>query len=129
MFRSRDIKLFVFLWNPQISKSVTSSQALLYNESYTYTYLFWILSTIKIKFGQILVYRITYISNMFLAQCWRLKTSFRTFHDSDEMTTYQDLSICPSWYLPFLILPYSPFQKMKHWKLDKIGYWVIGAGC
>ena len=38
------------------------------------------------------------------------------------MTIQQDLSIFSSWYLPFQ-------KKMKHWKLDKIGYWEIGAGC
>ena len=47
--------------------------------------------------------------------------------------------------MPFLIVPYSPFQKKKtkknkkkqkkkqqqqqHWNLDIIGYWVMGAGC
>ena len=35
MLRSRDIYIFVFLWNPQISKSVMSSQVLLRNRSYT----------------------------------------------------------------------------------------------
>ena len=30
----------------------------------------------------------------------------------------------------FLAADIYPFQKkMKHWKLDKIGYWEIGAGC
>ena len=36
---------------------------------------------------------------------------------------YNDLSIFSSWYLPFLILPYSSVQKkIKHFKLDVIGY-------
>ena len=55
MLRSGDIKIYAFLWNPQISKSVTSSKALLHNGGYTYAYFFWILSTLKMKFGQILV--------------------------------------------------------------------------
>ena len=38
-------------------------------------------STIKTKFGQILVYCMKNISNMFLAQCRRLKTSSRPFYD------------------------------------------------
>ena len=42
--------------------------------------------------------------------------------------TKQDLSVFSSWYLPFLILPYSSFQKNEK-KFDIIGYWVIGAGC
>ena len=40
---------------------------------------FWILSTIKMKFGQILVCSMTNISNMFLAQCCRLEASSRPF--------------------------------------------------
>ena len=69
MFRSQDIKIFVFLWNMQISKFVTSSYALLHNASYSYAYFFWILSSMKMKFGQILVCFMTNISNMFLAEC------------------------------------------------------------
>ena len=51
-----------------------------------YTYFFWILSTIKKKFGQILVYCMKIISNMFLGLCWRLKTSFRPLFDFTKMT-------------------------------------------
>ena len=57
------------------------------------------------------------------------KTSSRLFHDFNEMTKQQDMPIFSSWYLPFLIFPYSPFQKVEHWKLNINGYWVIGAGC
>ena len=35
-----------------------------------------------------------------------------------------------SLHLPFLTVPYLPFQKkkqVKHWNLDITGYWVIGA--
>ena len=53
-FRSRDIQIFVFLRNSQISKSVTSSKTLLHNASYTFVYFFPILSTTKMKLGQIL---------------------------------------------------------------------------
>ena len=35
--------------------------------NYTFSYFFWILSKIKMKFGQILAYLITNISNMFLS--------------------------------------------------------------
>ena len=48
------------------------------------------------KFDQILVYRITQISNMFLAHCWRLETSSRPFYDFNEMTLEKDLSIFSS---------------------------------
>ena len=37
----------------------------MHNGSYTFVYFFWILSTIKMKFGYILVYLIANISNMF----------------------------------------------------------------
>ena len=46
---------------------------MLHNASYTYAYFFWILSPIKMKFGLVLVCCMTNISNMFLAECWRLE--------------------------------------------------------
>ena len=61
-------------------------------------------STIKMKFRQIPMYLITNI--------W-LETSSKSFYDFNEMTTLRDLSSFSSWYLPFLILPYSTFQKNK----------------
>ena len=55
--------------------------------SYTFTNSFEILSTIKMKFGQILVYHLTAnISNMFLVQRWGLETGSRPFYVFDEMT-------------------------------------------
>ena len=45
------------------------------------------------------------------------------------MVIVQDLTILIVDIYHFLIVPYSPFQKMKHWNLDIIGYWAIGAGC
>ena len=84
---------------------------------------FWILSTIKMKFDQIVLCCMRNISNMFLARCWTLETSSRPFYDFTRMPIEQDLTIFNSWHLPFLIFPYSPFQKkLKHWNLDKIGY-------
>ena len=56
-------------------------KALVHNGSYTYAYFFLILSTIKMTFGQILVCSTANISNMFLARCCGLETSFRPFYD------------------------------------------------
>ena len=78
---------------------------------YTYAYFFWILITIKMKFGQILVCCMTNISDLFFAQCWRLETTSRLFYNFIKMTIEQDLTILNSWHLPFLSVPYSPFQK------------------
>ena len=111
MFRSGDIEIFMFLWYLQTSKFLTSSQVLLHNASYTYAYFFWILSPIKMKFGQILVCCMTNISNIILAECWRLKTSSRLFHDFIKITIQQDLAVFNGWHIPFLIVVYSPFQK------------------
>ena len=61
-------------------KNLTSSKTLIRNGSYTYAYFFWIPSTIKLKSGEILVYLIGNISNMFLAACWRLETSSKPFY-------------------------------------------------
>ena len=115
---------FVLLWNLHISKSVMS-----YNASQTHAYFFWILSPIKMKFGQILVCWMTNISNMFLAECWRLGTSTKLFYDFIKMKIQQDMAIFNGWHIPFLIVLYSPFKKMKHWNLDIFGCWVIGGGC
>ena len=43
------------------------------------------------KFGQILVYLIANISNMSLAQCWRLETSSRPFYDFNKMAIFNSL--------------------------------------
>ena len=72
------------------------------------------LSAIKVKFGQILVCCMTNVSNMFFAQCWRLRTSSRPFYGFIKMTTKRDPVIFNGEYLPFLIVPYSPFQKLEH---------------
>ena len=71
----------MFLRNSHILKSVTSPAALVHNGSYSYVYLFLILSTIKMKFGQIVMCFMANISNMFLAQCWRLETKSRPFYN------------------------------------------------
>ena len=51
----------------------------------THGYFFWILSTIKMKYGQILVCYMKNISNRFLVVCWRLETSFRLLSDFIKM--------------------------------------------
>ena len=124
MFHFWDIKIFVFLWNLlQISKFLTSLQVLLHNASYVYAYFFWILSPIKMKFGQILVCCMTNISNMFLAECWRLETSSRLFYDFIKMTIQQDLAIFNGWHIPFLIVFYSPFQQNE--TLESRHIWLL----
>ena len=55
----------------------------------------------------------TKISNMFLAQCWRLETSSRPFYGFIKMTISQDQAILNSGHLSFLTVPYSPFQKSE----------------
>ena len=74
-------------------------------------YLFWMLCITKVKFGQIVVYCMRNISNLFLAQCWRLETNSRLFYFFIKMTIKQDLTIFNSWHLAFFIVPYSSFQK------------------
>ena len=94
---------------------VIINMALLNNGSYCSAYFFWIISPINTKFGQILVCCKTNISNMFLAQCLRLETSPMPFYDFIKMTIQWHLNIFNSWHFPFLIVPYSPFQKKKKW--------------
>ena len=119
----------MFLWNLQNSESLMSSWALPYNESYTYADLIWVVSTINMKFGQILVCFITSISNMLLAQCWRLETSSRAFYDFVKTTIEWDLAFFIVDIYHFLLSFIHLFKKMKHCNIDIIVYWVIGAGC
>ena len=63
------------------------------------------------KFGQIVVCYMTNISNMFLAECWRLETSSRLFYDFIKMAIQQDLAIFNGRHIPMLIVFYSPFQE------------------
>ena len=59
----------------------------------------------------------TNIFNMFLARCWRLGTSSMPYYNFIKMIL-RDLAIFYSWYLPFWIVPYSPFRKnetLKSW--------------
>ena len=81
---------------------------------------------IKMTFGQILVYCITNISNIFLAECGRLKTSSSPFYDFIKMTIQQDLAIFHGWHIPFLIALYSPFQKnetLESWHIWLLSNW------
>ena len=126
MFWSRDIEFFVVLRNLHISKLVTSSQVLLRNASYTYAYFFWILSHIKMKFGELLVCCMTDISNMFLTECCRLETSFRLFYDFIKITIQQDRAIFNGWHIPLLIVLYSPLQKNEipeSWHILLLSNW------
>ena len=81
------------------------------------------------KYHQNEIYCMTNISNMFLAQCWRLKTSSRPFYDFIKMTIKQGLAIFIVDIYHFYLSLIHLFKKMKHWNLDIIGYCVIGASC
>ena len=75
------------------------------------------------KFGQMLVCCMANISNMFLAPCWRLRTSFRPLYDFIKITIYRDLAIFNSWHLPFLTVPYSPFKKNE--TMESCHNWLL----
>ena len=62
----------------------------------------------------------TNISNMFLAECWRVETSSRLFYDFIKIKIQQDLAIFNGWHIPFLIVLYSPFQKNETLELGQV---------
>ena len=67
----------------------------------------------------------TNISNMFLAECWRLETSCRLFYDFIKTTIQQDLASLNGLHIPFLIVLYSPFQineTLKSWHIWLLSY-------
>ena len=89
----------------------------------------WILSTIKMKFGQILLFCRTHISNMFWPKTGEWKLVLDPFL---IVLKWQYSKIWPflimaiyhfKWYFIHL------FEKMEHCNLDIIGYWVIWADC
>ena len=88
--------------------------------------VYWILRPIKMKVGQILIYFMANISNMFLAECWGLETSSRLFYDFIKSTIQQDLAIFNDWRITFLIVLYSPFQENKtleSWQIWLLSNW------
>ena len=116
-----DIYRFQNLWH--YHKHCYIMEAILING-----YLFWMLCTTRVKFGQILVCCMRNISNLFLAQCWRLETNSRLFYFFIKMTIKQDLTIFNSWHLPFFIVPYLPFQEDATLESWHNLLWVIEAG-
>ena len=121
MFRSQDFCVFVkssdFRRNHKYCCIMQVTLMLIF---------FWILTPIKMKFGQLLVCCMTNISDMFLAECWRLGTSSRLFYDFIKMTIQQDLAIFNGWHIPFLIVLYSPFQKnetLESWHIWLLSNW------
>ena len=120
-----------YLWFKMCGK-VTSAEwlpyltILLHNGNHTYAYFFWIVSPIKVKFGQILVRCMTNMSKMFLAECWRLETSSRLFYDFIKMTKKQDLTNFNGWCVPFLTVLYSHFRKnetLESWHIWLLNNW------
>ena len=84
------------------------------------------------KFGQILVCFMTNISNMFLAECWRLETNFRFFYDFIKITIQQDLGSILMVDIYHLIVLYSPFQKnntLESWHIWLLSNWGRLLNC
>ena len=100
---------FSFLWNSQILKSVLPSQTLLNNESNTYAYFYWILSTIKMTFGQILADCMKNTSNIVLAQCWTLESSSKPFYDFITKKIWQD-PVNSFFFFFFFLMTFTIFK-------------------
>ena len=81
------------------------------------------------KLGQILVCCMTNISNMFWLNAGDWKLVPGPFIILLKWNYSKILAIFNSWHLHFYISLIHHFQKMKHGRIDIIGYWVIGAGC
>ena len=75
---------------------------------------FWILSIVKMKFGQTLVCCMANISNMFMSQCCRLETSSTPFYNFIKMKISSYLASFNNWHLPFLIFHYSSLKKKRN---------------
>ena len=96
---------------------------MLHNGIYTNAYIFWMLCTIKMKFGQILVC-MRNISNLFLAQCWRLQNNSRLFYFFVKLTIKQDLAMFNSWYFKLFSLSFIHLFK-KNETLESWHNWLL----
>ena len=76
-----EISRFLCFWETHIFQNLWHHHCYIWK-----LHLRLVLSTIKMKFGQILVCCMTNISNMFLVQCWTLEHSSRSVIN---MTTQQ----------------------------------------
>ena len=94
-----------------------------------YAYFFWILNTIKMKFGQILVCYMTNISNMFWLNAgdWKLVPGPFMILLKWQYSEIWSFLIVDIWHFEMSCI--HLFKKMKHWNHYIIGYGVIGAGC
>ena len=66
MFRSHNIQIFLFLKNAETLKYATSSETQVLFKNYTFDCFFRVIGSIKMKFAQVLVQRMTNISSLFL---------------------------------------------------------------
>ena len=116
---------FVFLQNAQILKSVTSSWTFLNNGSYTYAYFLRILGTIKMKFGQILVYWWQTFPTCFwfIVWDWKLVPDLFMILLKWQYTKIRLFLIANIWYFEMSLIHF--FKKMKHWNCYTIGYRVL----
>ena len=86
MFRSWDMYVFVFFCEILTFLNRLCHHRHRYMVEVTLNvYFFWILSTIKMTFGRILVRCMTNISNMPLNQCWIQETGSSLFYDFIRM--------------------------------------------
>lgn len=89
------------------------SQTLLSGESYIFSYAFWILGSVKVRFGQTLLYLMKNMSAMFLIPFWNLETISRPFYDFNKNGLWWDLLIPSGQYLSFLFTKVNPFKKRE----------------
>ena len=116
MFRSRDIKIFVFLRNQQISKFKLHLCLFLLNPKF-YQNEIW--SNTSVLYDRHFQHVLT--------ECCRLETSSRFFYDSIKKTIQQDLAIFNDCHVPFLIVLYSLFQKNE--TLESWHVWLLSNWC
>ena len=101
----------------------------MHNGSYSFAYFFWILNTIKMKFGQILVHLLTKFLTCFWLNAgnWKLVPGPFMILMKWQYNKICQFLVVDVYHFQFSLI--HPFKKMKHWNLDITGYWVIGAVC
>ena len=82
----------------------------------------------QMKLDQILVCSMAHISNMFLAQCWRLETSFRLSYDFIKMAIERNLAFFNSWHFfncpLFTLKKNETLESWNSWLLSDLSRWL-----
>ena len=129
MFHSQDIQIFMFLVNP---KFVASSKTLLHFRPYTFDCFFRIHGSIKMRFGQVLVWLMAKPWNFILVLLWRLETCSEPFYNFMKWHCKELIfsRLCLLFFNCFIALFQRSKKPQTHHDWFLMNYWrVVNKKC